>query len=172
MSNAMAEDEVRAKFGDHFGTAYETMANQDKHELIMLSLQAIAEDPDDLKMFVDEFSSEVGDEMETVEGIEDIEGIEDRLVGNILQELGDLPLEQLATFLENAARKLRAPPKCTHPQLYGHVTFDVVIPVAHSSAASMTRLRERIHNVLEGTELTNYRVRSGIEIDEDSRLGE
>ncbi len=59
---------------------------------------------------------------------------------------------------------------CDHGQLHAHATIDVVLPVTHNSAAEMTRVLSYIFTALAGTELSNYRVRSGIEVDESAEL--
>ncbi len=96
-----------------------------------------------------------------------VEDIENELVGDILEKLGDVPPEQLATFLENAARKLRTPQKCDHPQLYAHMIVDIAIPIEHNSAVEMTRALGRIEAVLANGGLQrHYKVHSPIEISE------
>jgi len=60
--------------------------------------------------------------------------------------------------------------ECNHEQLYAHVTIDVTLPVEHNSAAEMTRVLDRISSVLRKSDLDNYRVRSGIEVDEDGTV--
>ncbi len=41
-TKSMTEAEVRAKFGDMFQDAYELLANNDKHDLIMMELETFA----------------------------------------------------------------------------------------------------------------------------------
>lgn len=91
---------------------------------------------------------------------------EERLDEMILEEFGTIKPAVLADMLEAVARRLRVEPECNHPQLYAYATIDVILPIEHNSAAEMTRVLDRISSVLLKTDLTNYRVRSGIEVND------
>ncbi len=163
MSNAMTEEEVRTKFGDLFDTAYELLDNNDKHDLVMLALQSFAESDDDFK----EFMTGVKEAAKPLDSTDKDD--EEKLVDWILEEFGTLHPDELDKLVGAVAKRfLDDPPRraCDHGQLYAHATIDVVLPVTHNSATSMVRILDRIFTALVDTELSNYRVRSGIEVDE------
>ncbi len=53
-TKTMTEEEVRAKFGDVFESAYELLGNNDKHDLIMMALQGYAESTKNFEAFLQE----------------------------------------------------------------------------------------------------------------------
>ncbi len=177
MSNAMTEEEVRAKFSGLFARAYEIMDSNDKHDLIMMALQGFAESEENFKEFLQEIKDL--DEVTIVSSGEPNEAESDnveKLVGMILGEFGMLHPDELDKLVEATAKRfLDDPPrrKCDHGQLYAHLVVDITMPVKHNSAVEMTRVYDRIHAVLtDGVSNCDYKVRSGITVDEDPKVGE
>lgn len=168
MSNAMTEEEVRAKYGDHFDLAYKLLDDNDSHDLIMIALQSFAESPEDLREFLAEvkrFAEPSADDGSD----DDVE----KLVEMILEKFGTLHPDALDKLVGAVAKRFvdDSPRRaCDHKQLYAHVTVDLVLPVEHNSASEMAAVGSRIYAALEGTELNNYRVRSGIEVSTDQTL--
>ncbi len=59
---------------------------------------------------------------------------------------------------------------CEHEQLYAHVTIDAIIPIKYDSPIATRHALDNINKVLDGTELNNYRVRAGIEVNDDNNF--
>jgi hypothetical protein len=91
----------------------------------------------------------------------------------ILEQFGSKSPEDLSALVKKVAERMQHPKAsdCNHKQLYAHVTIDLVLPVEHNSAAEMTRLLDRIYAAFDKTELEHvYKVRSGIEVDENDAV--